>query len=72
MLETDVCGIKFPNPVGLAAGYDKDGLGVQGLYALGFGHIEIGSVSYDFSPGNPKPRLFRLPLDRAVSGGKAI
>ena len=66
MLETDVCGIKFPNPVGLAAGYDKDGLGVQGLYALGFGHIEIGSVSYDFSHGNPKPRLFRLPLDRAV------
>ena len=66
MLETDVHGIKFPNPVGLAAGYDKDGLGVQGLYALGFGHIEIGSVSYDFSRGNPKPRLFRLPLDRAV------
>jgi dihydroorotate dehydrogenase len=66
MLETYVCGIKFPNPVGLAAGYDKDGLGVQGLYALGFGHIEIGSVSYDFSLGNPKPRLFRLPLDRAV------
>jgi dihydroorotate dehydrogenase len=66
MLETNVGGIKFPNPVGLAAGYDKDGLGVRGLYALGFGHVEIGSVSYDFSPGNPKPRLFRLPVDRAV------
>lgn len=66
VLETDVAGIKFPNPVGLAAGYDKDGIGVRGLYALGFGHIEIGSVSCDFSPGNPKPRLFRLPVDRAV------
>lgn len=66
MLETVVCEIKFPNPVGLAAGYDKDGLCVQGLSALGFGHIEIGSVSCDFSRGNPKPRLFRLPLDRGV------
>jgi len=65
-LETEVAGIKFPNPVGLAAGYDKDGIGVRGLYALGFGHVEIGSVSYDFSPGNPKPRLFRLPLDHAI------
>ena len=50
-------GLTFPNPVGLAAGYDKDGLAVRGLAALGFGHIEIGTVTPLPQPGNPKPTL---------------
>ena len=54
-------GLTFRNPVGLAAGYDKDGLGWRGLAALGFGHIEIGTVTLLPQPGNPKPRVFRLP-----------
>ena len=65
-LETEVCGVRFPNPVGLAAGFDKSGCAVEGLAAMGFGHLEIGSISADPSAGNPRPRLFRLPLDRAV------
>ncbi len=65
-LETEVAGIHFPNPTGLAAGFDKNGRAVPFLAALGFGFIEIGSISFDPSRGNPKPRLFRLPLDRAV------
>ena len=65
-LETEVCGIKFRNPVGLAAGYDKNGRAVAMMAAMGFSHVEIGSVSADVSYGNPKPRLFRLPADRAV------
>jgi len=65
-LATEVCGLRFDNPIGLAAGYDKSAVAVDGLAALGFGHLEVGSVSIDPSPGNPKPRLFRLPLDRAV------
>ncbi len=65
-LETEVAGICFPNPVGLAAGFDKNGRSIPFLSALGFGFIEIGSFSYDPSQGNPKPRLFRLPLDDAV------
>ena len=59
-------GLHFPNPVGLAAGYDKDGLAWRGLAALGFGHIEIGTVTPLPQPGNPKPRLFRLVEDAAV------
>jgi dihydroorotate dehydrogenase len=62
----DVFGLHFPNPVGLAAGYDKDGLAWQGLAALGFGHIEIGTVTPRPQPGNPKPRVFRLVKDCAV------
>jgi len=62
----DVFGLKFKNPVGLAAGYDKDGLALPGLAALGFGHLEIGTVTPRPQPGNPKPRLFRLPEDEAV------
>jgi dihydroorotate dehydrogenase len=62
----DVFGLHFSNPVGLAAGYDKDGLAWQGLAALGFGHIEIGTVTPLPQPGNPKPRVFRLVQDRAV------
>jgi dihydroorotate dehydrogenase len=61
-----VCGIKFRNPVGLAAGFDKDGLGWKGLASLGFGHIEIGTVTYRPQPGNPKPRVFRLVDDQAL------
>ncbi|MBE0533458.1 MAG: quinone-dependent dihydroorotate dehydrogenase [Rhodospirillales bacterium] len=65
-LETEVCGLTFANPLGLAAGYDKSGEAVRALAGLGFGHVEIGSVSADPSAGNPKPRLFRLPADRAL------
>jgi dihydroorotate dehydrogenase len=59
-------GLEFPNPVGLAAGYDKDGLAWQGLACLGFGHIEIGTVTPHPQPGNPKPRVFRLPAEQAL------
>lgn len=59
-------GLTFPNPVGLAAGYDKDGLGWRGLACLGFGHIEIGTVTLRPQPGNPRPRVFRLPHEQAV------
>ena len=59
-------GLSFKNPVGLAAGFDKNGVAAQGLAALGFGFIEVGSVTHVAQPGNPRPRLFRLPLDRAL------
>ena len=59
-------GLTFPNAVGLAAGYDKDGLGWRGLAALGFGHIEVGTVTPRPQAGNPGPRVFRLVEDRAV------
>jgi dihydroorotate dehydrogenase len=59
-------GLTFKNPVGLAAGYDKDGVAIGGLSALGFGHIEIGTVTPRPQPGNPKPRLFRLIEDEGV------
>lgn len=59
-------GLTFKNPVGLAAGYDKDGIAVRGLSTLGFGHIEIGTVTPRPQPGNPKPRIFRLVEDEAV------
>ena len=59
-------GLSFRNPVGLAAGYDKDGLAWRGLAALGFGHIEVGTVTLRPQPGNSKPRVFRLVEDRAV------
>lgn len=65
-LEINVCGIQFPNPIGLAAGFDKSGRAIDVLAAVGFGHLEIGSVSADPSEGNPRPRLFRLPRDRAI------
>ncbi len=59
-------GLDFKNPVGLAAGYDKDGVALAGLSALGFGHIEIGTVTPRPQPGNPKPRVFRLVEDEGV------
>ena len=59
-------GLRFANPVGLAAGFDKNGVALEALAALGFGHIEAGTVTWQSQPGNPRPRLFRLPLDRAL------
>jgi dihydroorotate dehydrogenase len=59
-------GVSFANPVGLAGGFDKDGVAIQALAALGFGFIEAGTVTYHPQPGNPRPRLFRLPQDRAL------
>jgi dihydroorotate dehydrogenase len=64
--EVECMGIRFPNPLGMAAGYDKDGLGWKGLAALGFGHIEVGTVTPKAQPGNPHPRVFRLVPDEAV------
>ncbi|WP_020655037.1 quinone-dependent dihydroorotate dehydrogenase [Massilia niastensis] len=61
-----VMGITFPNPVGLAAGLDKDGAYIDGLAALGFGSIEIGTVTPRGQMGNPKPRIFRLPRARGI------
>lgn len=65
-LETEVFGLKFPNPVGLAAGFDKDGKYFSDMQHLGFGFIEIGTVTPRAQDGNPKPRLFRLPQDEAL------
>ena len=59
-------GLTFKNPVGLAAGYDKDAVAVKGLALLGFGHIEVGTVTPKPQPGNPPPRVFRLPEDEAL------
>ena len=59
-------GLTFKNPVGLAAGYDKDALALAGLAALGFGHVEVGTVTPRPQPGNPSPRVFRLLEDEAV------
>jgi len=61
-----VAGLSFPNFVGLAAGFDKDGLGWKGAAALGFGHVEIGTATWHAQPGNEKPRVFRYPSLRAV------
>ncbi len=62
----EVFGLRFPNRVGLAAGYDKDGDGWRGLACLGFGHFEVGTVTPEPQPGNPKPRVFRLVEERSV------
>lgn len=62
----NVMGITFPNPVGLAAGLDKDGGYIDGIAALGFGFIEVGTVTPRAQPGNPQPRIFRLPKANAV------
>jgi len=59
-------GLVFPTPFGVAAGFDKDARGIRGLGVLGFGHVEIGTVTALAQPGNPRPRLFRLIADRAV------
>lgn len=65
-LETVVAGIKFPNPVGLAAGFDKNAIMYNEMGNLGFGFVEIGTVTPLPQPGNPQPRLFRLPKDKAL------
>jgi dihydroorotate dehydrogenase len=65
-LERKLWGITFPNPVGLAAGFDKDAKYTDELACLGFGFVEIGTVTPRPQPGNPKPRLFRLPVDKAL------
>ncbi|RTE66426.1 quinone-dependent dihydroorotate dehydrogenase [Amphritea opalescens] len=62
----EVMGIKFPNPVGLAAGLDKNGIAIDGMAALGFGFVEVGTVTPRPQPGNPKPRLFRIPEHQAI------
>src|SRR5207248_159580 len=59
-------GRELPGPLGLAAGFDKDAKGVPALLALGFGFVEVGTVTAEPQPGNPKPRLFRLPRDHAL------
>lgn len=61
-----VMGISFPNRIGLAAGLDKNGEAIDGLAGFGFGHIEIGTVTPRAQPGNPKPRMFRIPNKRAI------
>jgi dihydroorotate dehydrogenase len=65
-LERSVFGLRFPNPVGLAAGFDKNAVAVPALAALGFGFVEVGTVTQHAQPGNPRPRLFRLPADEAL------
>ena len=59
-------GLDFPNPIGLAAGFDKDGVAPDNMLALGFGFVEIGTITPRPQPGNPRPRLFRLDRDRGV------
>ena len=66
VLESTVLGQTFPNPIGLAAGFDKNAIAVNALQRQGFGFVEVGSVTPRPQPGNPRPRLFRLTLDRAV------
>jgi dihydroorotate dehydrogenase (fumarate)/dihydroorotate dehydrogenase len=65
-LAVEVGALRFRNPLGLAAGFDKSARAVPLLAALGFGHVEVGSVSAEPSAGNPKPRLFRIPRDRGI------
>jgi dihydroorotate dehydrogenase len=65
-LRVDAFGLPFPNPVGVAAGFDKNARVPRALAALGFGHVEVGGVTAEPQPGNPRPRLFRLPEDRAL------
>jgi dihydroorotate dehydrogenase len=65
-LEQNLFGLNFPNPVGLAAGFDKDGVAAGIWSNLGFGFAELGTVTFHAQPGNPPPRLFRLPLDKAA------
>lgn len=65
-LARNLMGLDFPNPVGLAAGFDKNAEAADGALALGFGFVEVGTVTPRPQPGNPRPRMFRLPADRAV------
>ncbi|MCU1425852.1 MAG: dihydroorotate dehydrogenase (quinone) [Microbacteriaceae bacterium] len=65
-LKVSALGLEFDSPFGVAAGFDKDGNAIRGLGQLGFGHVEVGTITARPQPGNPKPRLFRLVADRAV------
>ncbi|XP_049573082.1 dihydroorotate dehydrogenase (quinone), mitochondrial isoform X2 [Syngnathus scovelli] len=65
-LEINVLGLKFKNPIGIAAGFDKHGEAVDGLYKIGFGFVEVGTITPKPQDGNPKPRVFRLAADRAI------
>ena len=65
-IEQTLWGLKFPNPLGLAAGFDKDGVAASIWSSLGFGFAELGTVTFQAQPGNPPPRLFRLPEDKAA------
>ena len=65
-LHVQALGLHFDSPFGMAAGFDKDVTMVSGLYALGFGHVEVGTLTAHAQPGNPRPRLFRLISDRAL------
>src|SRR5580693_3511633 len=65
-LVTEVMGLTFPSPVGLAAGFDKNARRARALAALGFGHIELGTVTALPQAANPAPNMFRLPEDRAI------
>ena len=64
--EIERFGLKFANPLGMAAGFDKNGVVVNQLASLGFGFVEVGTVTFDPQPGNPKPRMFRLPEDQGL------
>jgi len=66
VLRVRALGLEFPGPLGLAAGFDKDARATGGLAALGFGFVEVGTVTARAQPGNPRPRMFRLPADRAL------
>ncbi|XP_068429645.1 dihydroorotate dehydrogenase (quinone), mitochondrial [Clinocottus analis] len=65
-LEVNVLGLKFRNPIGIAAGFDKHGEAVDGLYKVGFGFVEVGTITPKPQEGNPKPRVFRLTTDHAI------
>lgn len=65
-LRREVFGLSFPNPIGLAAGFDKNGVAIPALAGLGFGSVEIGTVTAAAQPGNPKPRMFRVPEAEAI------
>lgn len=78
-LPVEIAGVRFPNPVGLAAGFDKNAAVTRALASLGFGFVEVGTVTPEPQPGNPRPRMFRLPDEAAVlnrlgfnSGGAAL
>ena len=65
-LEQELFGLKFPNPIGLAAGFDKNGTTPEAMQALGFGFVEVGSITAKSSKGNPRPRAFRIPEDHSL------
>src|ERR1044072_6854810 len=66
VLRVSAFGVHFPGPLGLAAGFDKDAACAEGVAALGFSHVEVGTITAHAQPGNPRPRLFRLVPKRAV------